>query len=112
MGMKAHADLAGVPMAIDLVKTPEDRKVMEIVFAKFGMSRPFFTPPGVSAERLAVLRRAFDATMRDEDFLADAKKLGMDINPVRGEDVEALVTRIMSTPAALAERARDVLKPQ
>jgi tripartite-type tricarboxylate transporter receptor subunit TctC len=112
MGMKAHADLAGVPMAIDLAKTPEDRKVMEVVFAKFGMSRPFFAPPGLSAERLAVLRRAFDATMRDEDFLADAKKLGMEINPVRGEDVEALVTRIMSTPAALAERARDVLKPQ
>jgi tripartite-type tricarboxylate transporter receptor subunit TctC len=76
------------------------------------MSRPFFAPPGVAPERLAALRRAFDATVRDEAFLADAKRLGMEINPVRGEDVEALVTRIMGTPAALAQRARDVLKPQ
>jgi tripartite-type tricarboxylate transporter receptor subunit TctC len=112
MGMKPHGDLADVPMAIDLAKTAEDRAVMELVFAKFGMSRPFFAPPGVPAERLAALRRAFDATMRDAAFLADAKKLGMELNPVRGEDVEALVARIMSTPEALAQRARDVVKPQ
>src|ERR1700726_2592820 len=112
MGMKPHPDLKDVPMAIDLAKTSEDRNVMEVVFAKFGMSRPFFAPPGVAPERLAALRRAFDATVRDEAFLADAKRLGMEINPVRGEDVEALVTRIMGTPAALAQRARDVLKPQ
>ena len=73
---------------------------MEVVFAKFGMSRPFFAPPGVAPERLAALRRAFDATMQDEAFLADAKQLGMEINPVRGEDVEALVTRIMSNAGA------------
>ena len=77
-----------------------------------GMSRPFFAPPGVAPDRLGSLRRAFDATMLDEGFLADAKQLGMEINPVRGEDVEALVTRIMGTPAALAQRARDALKPQ
>jgi tripartite-type tricarboxylate transporter receptor subunit TctC len=112
MGMKAHADLKDVPMAIELARTPDDRNVMEVVFAKFGMSRPFFAPPGVAPQRLAVLRRAFDATMRDEAFLADAKQLGMEINPVRGEDVEALVARIMATPATLAQRARDVLKPQ
>ena len=50
--------------------------------------------------------------MRDAAFLAEAGKLGMEINPVRGEDVEALVTRIIGTPAALAQRAREVLRPQ
>jgi tripartite-type tricarboxylate transporter receptor subunit TctC len=112
MGMKPHTDLKDVPMAIDLAKTPEDRNVMEVVFAKFGMSRPFLAPPGLAPERLAALRRAFDATVRDEAFLADARKLGMEVDPVRGEDVEALVARIMGTPAALAQRARDVLRPQ
>ena len=112
MGMKPHVDLKDVPMAIERAKTPDDREVMEVVFAKFGMSRPFFAPPLVAPERLAALRRAFDATMRDDAFLADAKQLGMEINPVRGEDVELLVTRIMGTPAALAQRARDVLPPQ
>jgi hypothetical protein len=56
-----------------------------VVFAKFGMSRPFFAPPGLAPERLAALRRAFDATVRDQAFLADARKLGMEIDPVRGE---------------------------
>jgi tripartite-type tricarboxylate transporter receptor subunit TctC len=112
LGMQPHADLKDVPMAIDFAKTPEDRDVMGMVFAKFGMSRPFFAPPGLAPQRLAALRRAFDATMRDEAFLADAGKLGLEINPVRGEDVEMLVTRIMTTPAALAQRAREVLRPQ
>jgi tripartite-type tricarboxylate transporter receptor subunit TctC len=112
MGMRSHADLKGVPTAIELAKTADDRNVMEVVFAKFGMSRPFFAPPGVAPERLAALRRAFDAVMRDDAFLADAKQLGMEVNPVRGEDVEALVGRIMATPATLAQRAREVLRPQ
>jgi hypothetical protein len=112
MGMKPHADLKDVPMAIDLARTPDDRRIMEIVFAKFGMSRPFFAPPGTPPERLAALRRAFDETVHDPAFLADAGKLGMEVNPVRGEDVQALVTRIMSTPPELAQRTRDILKPQ
>jgi hypothetical protein len=111
MGMKPHRDITGVPMAIDLAKTPDDRRVMEVVFAKFGMSRPFMAPPGLPPERLALLCHAFDETLKDESFLAEAKKLGMEINPVSGADVEALVKRMMHTPAALAERARAALKP-
>lgn len=111
MGMKPHRDLAGVPMAIDLAKSADDRQIMEVVFAKFGMSRPFMAPPGLPPERLALLRRGFDEALKDEAFLAEAKKLGMEINPVSGADVEALVTRMMNTPPALAARARAVLKP-
>jgi hypothetical protein len=112
MGVSAHADLGRVPMAIDLAKSAEDRQVMEIVFAKFGMSRPFFAPPGISQARLSMLRRAFDGTMTDPAFRAEARKLGMEVNPVRGEDVEALVTQIMAMPAELAQRVRQVLRPQ
>jgi hypothetical protein len=111
MGMKPHPDIKGVPMAIELAKSPQDRQVMEVVFAKFGMSRPFMVPPELPAERLAILRSAFDTTVKDPAFLDEAKRLGMEINPVSGTDVEALVTRIMNTPPALAERAREVLKP-
>ena len=112
MGMHAHPALKDVPRAIDLAKTPDDRRVMEVVFAKFGMSRPFLAPPGIVPERLAALRRAFDATVQDPAFLADAQKLGMEINPVSGEDVQALVARIMATPEEIAQRSREVLKPQ
>jgi tripartite-type tricarboxylate transporter receptor subunit TctC len=111
MGMKSHPDIKGVPMAIDLAKTPEDRQVMEVVFAKFGMSRPFMAPPDLPADRLATLRSAFDATVSDPAFVEEAKRLGMEINPVSGNDVQSLVTRIMNTPPALAERAREALKP-
>jgi tripartite-type tricarboxylate transporter receptor subunit TctC len=112
MGMNPHSELKDVPMAIELAKTPADRQVMAVVFAKFGMSRPFFAPPGIPPERLSALRQAFDATMTDPAFLADAQQLGMEVNPVSGDAVEALVTRIMSTPPELAQRAREVLKPQ
>jgi tripartite-type tricarboxylate transporter receptor subunit TctC len=110
MGMHSHADLKGVPMALELAKSPEDRRVMEIVFAKFGMARPFFTAPGVPPERMSMLRRAFDATLADPAVIAEAAKLGMELSPARGEDVEALVKRMMGTPDALAARARAVLK--
>jgi len=112
MGMNAHPDLKGVPMAIELAKSPDDRQIMEVVFAKYGMARPFFTAPGVPSERLALLRRAFDATMSDPVVIAEATKLGMEVSPVRGEAVEALVTKMMATPDGLAARARDVLKPR
>jgi tripartite-type tricarboxylate transporter receptor subunit TctC len=112
MGMHPHPDLKDVPMAIDRARKPEDRRIMEIVFAKFGMSRPFLAPPGIAPERLSMLRRAFNATVEDPAFLADAQRLGMLINPVRGQEVEALVTRIMATPPEIAARAREVLKPQ
>jgi tripartite-type tricarboxylate transporter receptor subunit TctC len=110
MGMRAHPDLKGVPMAIDLARTPVDRQVMEVVFAKYGMARPFMAPPDMPADRLAALRRAFDATMQDPAFLAEAQRLSMEISPVSGGDVEALVTRIMGTPSDLATRAREALK--
>jgi tripartite-type tricarboxylate transporter receptor subunit TctC len=112
MGMRPHPDLKGVPMAIELAKSPQDRQIMEVVFAKYGMARPFFTAPGVPPERLALLRRAFDATMGDPVVIAEAKKLGMEVTPVRGEAVEALVMKMMATPDDLAARARDVLKPR
>ena len=112
MGMRAHPDLKGVPMAIELARSPQDREIMEVVFAKYGMARPFFTAPGVPPERLALLRRAFNATMSDPVLIAEASKLGMEITPVRGEDVEALVGKMMATPDNLAARARDVLKPR
>lgn len=112
MGMNAHPDIKAVPMAIDLAKSPDDRQIMELVFAKFGMARPFFTPPGVPPEQLALLRRAFLATLADPAVIAEAKKLGMELSPVRGENVEAIVRRMMATPDNLARRARDVLKPR
>src|SRR5262249_2971912 len=91
MGLEAHPDLKNVPMAIELARTAEDRQIMEVVFAKFGMSRPFLAPPGIAPDRLALLRRAFDATMSDPAFPAEAGKLGVDVDPVSGGGGPALL---------------------
>ena len=111
MGMRPHPDLPGVPFALDLARTPQDKDVLALIFAKYGMSRPFLSPPGLPADRLQILRTAFDDTMKDPEFLAEAKKIHAEIRPVSGADVEALVAKIMATPDALAARARAVLTP-
>jgi hypothetical protein len=110
-GMRKRPEIPDVPLMLDLLTKPEDRKVVELIFAKYGMSRPYFVAPEVPAERVEALRRAFDATMSDPDFQAEAKKAGAELNPVRGEDVQALVARIMAAPEDLAARARAALKP-
>ena len=111
MGMKPHPDIKDVPMAIDLAQDaggpPGDGgRVRQIrhVAPVHGAARA-----AAGAARDVAL--AFDATLKDPEFLTEAQKLGMEINPVSGTDVEALVTRIMNTPPALAARAREALKP-
>lgn len=111
MGMRPLPELQGVPSALDLAPTPQAKKVLELIFAKYGMSRPFMAPPGIPAERLAALRQAFDDTMADDAFLAEAQKLGMEIKPVKGTDIQALVSRILNAPPDLAEAARADLQP-
>jgi tripartite-type tricarboxylate transporter receptor subunit TctC len=111
MGMRPHPDLQNVPSALDVVRSPEDKAVLELIFAKYGMSRPFMAPPGVPPERLQILRKAFDDTMKDPEFLADAKKINAEIRPVAGVEVEGLVKKIMATPEPLAARAREMLTP-
>jgi tripartite-type tricarboxylate transporter receptor subunit TctC len=109
--MRPHPDLQNVPSALDVVRSPEDKAVLELIFAKYGMSRPFMAPPGVPPERLQILRKAFDDTMKDPEFLADAKKINAEIRPVAGVEVEGLVKKIMATPEPLAARAREMLTP-
>ena len=99
----------GVPRTIDLAKTPEDRQVMELVYSQQEFGRPYILPPGVPEERVAALRKAFMQALADKELLAEAERLKLDINPVSGEDLQALVTKIYATPPAIVERARQAL---
>lgn len=102
LALDKHPDLPNVPLVTDLARTDDERQAMELIFARQVMGRPYTAPPGVPAERLEALRRAFDATTRDPEFLADAAKLDLEVNPVTGEQVAALITRIYgATPAAI-----------
>jgi tripartite-type tricarboxylate transporter receptor subunit TctC len=110
MGMKRNPRFADVPTAIDLMTDPDHKRMFEIVFTDQVMGRPFVMAPGVPAERVAALRAAFDATMKDETFLAEAAKQRMEIDPVSGTDINALLERVYSAPPAVIERIRELVK--
>src|SRR5919198_2180183 len=110
LSLGKHADLPQVPLIMDLVKTPEQRAVMRLVFARQVMGRPFLAPPGVPAERLGVVRKAFMDTMKDEAFLAEADKMKLEIRPVDGEAVQKLVAEIYATPAEIVKQAAQAVK--
>jgi tripartite-type tricarboxylate transporter receptor subunit TctC len=109
--LKKHADLPDVPMVLDLAKTDDDRAALELLVARLEYGRPYFVPPGVPEDRVQALRHAFDATMKDPEFLADAKKLSMEIDPLTGEQVQAVIARVMKTPEPIAARVRKALEP-
>jgi tripartite-type tricarboxylate transporter receptor subunit TctC len=109
--MKKHPDLPDVPMVLDLAKTEADRAAIELLIARLEYGRPYFVPPGVPEDRVQALRRAFDQTMKDPEFLADAKKLSMEIDPLTGEQVQEVIARVMKTPEPIAARVRKALEP-
>lgn len=111
MGVTPHPDLKHVPFALDLVKDEDERKVLELTFSKFQMSRPLFVAAEVPRDRVQALRRGFDAMMIDPELLADAEKSQIDIDPLSGEDVQKLVQKLFSTPLPLVEKARALLQP-
>jgi tripartite-type tricarboxylate transporter receptor subunit TctC len=110
LATRKHPDLAHVPLALDLAKSASDRQVLELIFSRQSMAYPFVAPPGVPPERLRVLRQAFAATMTDPEFLAEAKRQNLDIDPVSAEDVAALIQKVYTSPADVVARARAVLE--
>jgi len=104
----------GVPLTISFAKTEEDRQVMELIYSQNLFGRPYFMAPEVPAERIAAMRKAFAAMWADKALLADAQKVGLDIGPMGGEDLQALVARLYAFPPRVIERAKRSLiyKPQ
>jgi tripartite-type tricarboxylate transporter receptor subunit TctC len=110
LSLEKHPDMPGVPLIMDLVKTPEQRAVLQAVFARQVMGRPFLAPPGVPAERLALLRKAFMETLQDREFLAEAEKLKLEISRVSGEKVQSLVAEIYRTPPEALRKVVEATK--
>lgn len=99
-----------VPLASELAATEEDRMVIDLLTSGEIIGRPLLTTPGVPGERVAALRRAFDAAMKDKEFLAEADKLGLEIDPIGGEDLQAAVERILSAKPSAVERLQEIFK--
>jgi len=110
LALEKHPDLPDVPVIVDLAKTTEQRQIIKLIFARQVVGRPYLAPPGIPKDRLEILRKAFMETMVDKDFLADANKSKLEITPVTGDKVEALVKEIYETPPAVAQKAGALLK--
>lgn len=105
---KAH-DLPNVPAVEDLVVDKDDREIVEFVVGGNRLGRPFAAPPNVPLATVLALRQAFAETMKDVDFISDAAKLNVDVEPVGGEEMQKLVEKTLSINARLAERAKPFL---
>ncbi len=110
LALDRHPDLPDEPLVIELAKTDEQKQVLKLIFARQVMGRPYLAPPGIPQDRADALRKAFMDTMQDPDFIADAEKSQLEINPVPGETLQKLVAEIYQTPPAVAQQAAALLK--
>jgi tripartite-type tricarboxylate transporter receptor subunit TctC len=109
--LQGHPEMnrMGVPLTISFAKTEEDRQVMEMIYSQNLFGRPYLLPPGVPADRVAALRKAFAAMTADKALLDDAAKLGLDVGPMGGEELQALVAKLYALPPKVIERAKQSL---
>lgn len=112
MGLRKHPELPDVPNAYELAASEEDRALFRLNFGPWSFGRPLLAPPGTPSDRVAALRSAFMDTLSDPQFLADAQKLNMEIQPTGPDVIEKLLTDIFRTPAPVLERARVLLGVQ
>jgi tripartite-type tricarboxylate transporter receptor subunit TctC len=103
--LKKEPEIASVPLATDLVTHPEQLQIIKLLLAAQAMARPFAAPPEVPADRKAALIAAFDATMKDTDFLAEARKLSFDVRPVSAATIDALLAEVYATPKDVLDKA-------
>ena len=99
IGLRPDAMFADVPLLETYARNEAERRVFRFMSSSSMVGRPLVAPPGVPAERVAALRRAFDLTMQDKEFLAEAAKLRLDVEPVQADELQALVVEIARTPA-------------
>ena len=113
VGLEPNEELTrmGVPSVFKYITNEDDRKVVELIISQQVFQRSYIAPPGLPAEQLDTLRSAFDATMRDQDFLHDAETIRIDIAPLPGAKVQELVQKIYAAPKDVVARARQAINP-
>ena len=108
-GYARNPELADVPAVLELARSDADRLAMKLMFARTEYARPFFLPPGVPVERVQALRHAFDATMKDPAFNAEAAKLQLEVSPMTGDEVQTMIEEVTRTPPEIVQRVRAAL---
>jgi tripartite-type tricarboxylate transporter receptor subunit TctC len=111
LALKKTPELPDVPLVTEFATTDRQRQILRLVFSRQAMARPFTAPPGIPAERKQALRKAFDETMADPAFLAEAKQRGLEVNPVTGVEIDALIAELYQTPADIVAEVRATIAP-
>jgi tripartite-type tricarboxylate transporter receptor subunit TctC len=109
-GAEPNPELTGVPFVLDLARDSEQRQAIEFLYAGQGIGRPFVAPPYLSPDRLKMLRDAFNATMKDAEFMAETKKSKLDLEPEDGEHLSALIAKIYATPKPIVDKVTALIK--
>jgi tripartite-type tricarboxylate transporter receptor subunit TctC len=108
--LQKSPELDGVPLFLDVARSDAERDALRLMLARLEYGRPFFLPPNVPVARVEALRRAFDMTMKDAAYLAEADRLKIDVEPLSGEQVAALVEQVSRTPADTVTRVRAAME--
>jgi tripartite-type tricarboxylate transporter receptor subunit TctC len=111
LGLAKLPELPDVPSALDLVGDPVKKQVLELILIRQEIGRPVAAPPGVPADRIEVLRRAFDDTMKDPEFLAEAEKAQLEIEPLNARAIDILLANAFATPKAIVAQAAQLIEP-
>lgn len=109
LSLSKHPDLPDVPLVMDFAKNDKEKQIFKLVFARQPMGRPFLAPPDVPADRIGALRKAFMETMKDGEFLAEAEKMKLEINPVSGDAVQKIVQEVYQTPKSVAAAVAEMV---
>jgi tripartite-type tricarboxylate transporter receptor subunit TctC len=109
VGSKRDKALPDVPLMTELARNDEERQILKLVSSPIALGRPYLAPPDMPGDLVALLRKAFQETLRDPAFLADAAKLDFAIDPVSGEDVAQIVDETINAPPGIIEKAKIAL---
>jgi tripartite-type tricarboxylate transporter receptor subunit TctC len=112
VGLERDPDYPSLPLLTELGKSDEDRQILRLFSTDVVIGRPFVTSPGVPAERVALLRKAFDEMMTDPAYLDDSKKAALDVTPVAGAKIQAVVADLVHTPADIVAKAKLAMEPK
>jgi tripartite-type tricarboxylate transporter receptor subunit TctC len=106
IGQARNPEIPDVPAITEIPQSDETRSILKVVLVPQTAGRPLMAPPDVPAERVAILRRAFDATVRDAKFLDEAARIGLEVRPVSGDEVQKLVAEVYTLPPDIVEKAK------
>jgi tripartite-type tricarboxylate transporter receptor subunit TctC len=104
------AELPDTPSILEVARDADQRAALKLILSRQMMARPYVAPPGIPPERLKALRAAFDATMTDPDFLADARRQDLEVRPVSGAEADALIHEVYASPPEVVKLAIEVMK--